>query len=118
MLHRLLKKIASPLKLHKYKAGELYSIPNQGKYGIFKVLKVDPKGVHVRVYSNRYSKVPSKINSSELFIDTKDPSSTKHTPLTFSSIQLWNPSFLQNTKVEKDELKDYFSWKYNSPYYV
>ena len=118
MLKRLFKKIASVLKPHNYKAGELYSIPNQGKYGIFKVLKVDPKGVHVRVYSNRYSEIPSKINNSELFIDKKDPSSAKHTPLTFASIQLWKPSFLQNTKVEKDELKDYFSWKYNRPYYV
>jgi len=118
MLKKLLKKLSSSFKLENYKAGELYSMPNQGKFGVFKVLRVDTKGVHVCVYSNLYSNIPSKINSSELFIDKADKSSTKHTPLTFSSIQLWRPSFLQNTKVEKDELQDYFSWKYNTPYYV
>jgi hypothetical protein len=118
MFRKLLKKISSLLQLQNYKAGELYSIPNKGKFGIFKVLRVDPRGVHVRLYSNLYTKIPSKINSNELFINNEDKSSRKHTPLTFSSIKLWNPSFLQNTKVEKDELQDYFSWKYNKPYYI
>ena len=118
MFQRLLKKLSSNFQVQNYKAGELYSMPNQGKFGIFKVLRVDTRGVHVRVYSNLYSKIPTKINSNELFIDKKDKSGTKHTPLTFSSIRLWNPSFLQNTKVEKDELQDYFSWKYNTPYYI
>jgi hypothetical protein len=118
MLTKLLKKISSSFKLQNYKAGELYSMPNQGKFGIFKVLRVDPRGVHVRVYSNLYTKIPSKINDNELYIDKQDNSSAHHTPLTFSSIQLWKPSFLQNTKVEKEELQDYFSWKYNRPYYV
>ncbi len=118
MFKKLFKKFSSSFQLQSYKSGELYSMPNKGKFGIFKVLKVDKKGVHVRVYSNLYSKIPSKINSSELFIDKQDKSSTNHTPLTFSSIKLWNPSFLQRIKVEKDELKDYFSWKYNTPYYV
>jgi len=118
MFKKIFKKISSIFQLQNYKAGELYSIPNQGKFGIFKVLRVDPKGVHVRVYSNLYTKIPSKINSSELFIDKQDKSGTNHTPLTFSSIKLWKPSFLQKTKVEKDELQDYFSWKYNKPYYV
>jgi len=118
MFKRLIKRLSSNLQVQNYKAGELYSIPSQGKFGIFKVLKVDPKGVHVCVYSNLYSVQPSKINSNELFIDKKDKSGTNHTPLTFSSINLWNPSFLQSTKVEKDELEDYFFWKYNTPYYV
>ena len=118
MFKKLLKKLATTFQVENYKAGELYSMPNQGKFGIFKVLRVDHKGVHVRVYSNLYTKIPSKISSSELFIDKEDISSTEHTPLTFSSIKLWKPSFLQNTKVEKDELKDYFYWKYNTPYYV
>ena len=118
MFKKLFKKISSNFQIQNYKAGELYSMPSQGKFGIFKVLRVDPKGVHVRVYSNLYNKIPSKINHKELFIDKEDKSGAEHTPLTFSSIQLWRPSFLQNTKVEKDELKDYFSWKYNRPYYV
>ena len=118
MFKKLFKRLASKLKLQKYKAGELYAMPNQGKFGVFKVLKVDNKGVHVCVYSNLYSKIPSKINVSELFIDKQDKSGTNHTPLTFSSINLWNPTFLQKIKVEKEELKEYFSWKYNTPYYV
>jgi hypothetical protein len=118
MFTRLLKKLSSSFQIQNYKAGELYTIPNQGKFGIFKVLKVDKRGVHVRVYSNLYSKIPKKININELFIDKNDKSGRGHTPLTFSSIKLWRPSFLQNTKVEKEELQDYFSWRYNTPYYI
>ena len=40
MLKKLLKKLSSSFKLENYKAGELYSMPNQGKFGVFKV----PKG--------------------------------------------------------------------------
>jgi hypothetical protein len=118
MFKTLLKKFSSTFQPEKCKAGEMYSIPNHGKYSIFKVLKVDPKGVHVRLYSNLYAKIPSKINENELYIDNENQAGSKHTPLTFASIKLWEPSFLKIAKVKKDELQDYYSWKYNRHYYV
>ena len=111
----MFKKISSKLSC---KAGELYSIPLQGQFGVFKVLKVDTRGIHVRVYSNLYEKLPSKIDEKELFIDHKDASGTSHTPLTYSSIQLWKPSFLQDSKVKNEELDGYLQWKAHHRYYI
>lgn len=119
MFKKLLKTFSSTFRPEKCKVGELYSIPNQDKFSILKILRVDPKGVHVRIYSNLYSKIPSKFNENELYIDHNDTTiSRRHAPLTFASISLWKPLFLKDSKVGKDELQDYYSWKYNTPYYI
>ena len=115
MFKKLLKRISSRLKC---KDGELYTIPLEGQYGVFKVLKVDTKGLHVRVYSNLYKQPPSKIKEEDLYIDEKDTSGAEHTPLTYSSVKLWNPSFLQNSKVKTEELDAYFYWKTHNHYYI
>ena len=115
MFKKLLKRISSTLNC---KAGELYTIPVEGQYGVFKVLKVDTKGLHVRVYSNLYTQVPSKIDEKELYIDLKSSSGAEHTPLTYASIKLWQPSFLQDSKVKTEELDAYFYWKTHNHYYI
>ena len=115
MLKKLLKKISSRLSCQ---AGELYSIPLQGEFGILKILKVDTKGIHVCLYSNLYKKCPSKINEKELFINPKDTSATPHAPLTYSSMKLWRPSFLQDSEVRREELNSYFYWKEHHRYYI
>jgi len=114
MLKKILKRLASKAT---YQVGELYTIPLNGEYGIFKVLKVEERGVHVCLYSNLYEKTPSKIDISELYIDENKISGSNHTPLHYSSLKLWRPSYLQDAEVEKEELYSYHNWREN-PYFI
>ena len=121
MLHRLFKKRKKTFKCNE---GELYTIPNKGQYGIIKILKVKPKGIHVCMYSNLYFDKPSNIDESQLFINTtsKNSSSTLvgtcHSPLTHVNIKRWNPEFLQKSIVEEHELEGYYMWENSNQHYI
>src|ERR1043166_4949138 len=47
----------------------LYSTPNEdGTYSVIKILKLDDRGVHVRVYSNSFSAHPDTLEEGALYM--------------------------------------------------
>ena len=53
--------------------GGIYSMPSDdGTHAIVKILKLDPEGVHIRVYSNRYAEIPEALDESALYMARVD----------------------------------------------
>jgi hypothetical protein len=96
--------------------GGLYYTPGEnGGYAVLKVLKVDPKGVHVRIYSNRYDQAPAKIDESTLYMASLDQKPDEepgmgHAPLSKRTFKAWNVKFIQQSTVTEAELEGYRIW--------
>lgn len=94
--------------------GGLYVIASENCYKIVKVLKVEKDIVHVRIYKNRFEKVPGRVDPITLDLGTihdKDGFGIGHTPTSRRAFASWNPQFLQHGLVEPDELDGYNEWK-------
>jgi hypothetical protein len=96
--------------------GGLYATrQDDGSYSILKILKIDPQGVHVRLYSNKFSTLPKNIDESKLYmagIDRK-PGETLgmgHAPISKQSFSSWKAQFIQPSKVNPEELEGYNMW--------
>jgi hypothetical protein len=96
--------------------GGLYSTPNDdGTYSVIKILKLDDRGVHVRVYSNSFSAHPDTLEEGALYMAglTKGPNERLgmgHLPLSRSSFARWRPRFIKRVEVKPDELDGYREW--------
>lgn len=96
--------------------GGLYSmLAEQGGYSVFKVLKRDEGGVHVRLYSNRFSEPPQKIDESTLYLAgmKRKPGETLgmgHAPVSNQSFAGWKATFVQQSTVKEEELQGYKMW--------
>lgn len=96
--------------------GGLYYTRNENdSYSVFKILKVDDGGLHVRLYSNQFSTPPSQVDESTLCMAgiDREPSETLgmgHAPISNQSFAGWNAVFLQQSTVRNDELEGYRMW--------
>ena len=51
-----------------WSVGGIYATHDEdGTFGIVKILKVDERGVHLRVYSNKFNSVPQSVDESSLY---------------------------------------------------
>jgi hypothetical protein len=94
--------------------GGLYIVPSEDRYGILKVLKVEDDIVHIRLYKNKFTEVPGRIDTSTLTLGTifdKDGFGMGHTPLSLRTFISWRPQFLQPGLVGPEELEGYEEWK-------
>jgi hypothetical protein len=58
--------------------GGLYSTQDKnGYYSVLKILKLDPHGVHVRMYSNQFAQHPSKLDETTLYMVGMDRKSNE-----------------------------------------
>jgi len=96
-------------------AGGIYTIEDgTGKYGVAKVLVVDPEAVHVRVYKNKFDSRPLEIDPTTLslgtvFTDTEF--GIGHLPLTSEGFTNWRPMLVMQSTVSQEELTGYELWK-------
>jgi hypothetical protein len=95
--------------------GGIYSIDNgDGKFGVVKILKLEPGIVHVRVYKNKYAFRPSTIKVEELSlggINDKDGFGMGHLPINENDFKGWKAVLLNKTEVNLEELEGYQVWK-------
>lgn len=96
--------------------GGIYAAPQDGgKYSVVKILKIDEKGVHVRLYSNVYPQLPRSIEESTLYMagmDRKPGESLGmgHAPISRESFASWGVVFVQQSSVSESELEGYNMW--------
>ena len=95
--------------------GLYYYKSENGSYSVLKVLKLDEQGVHVRVYSNQFSKKPATVDETSLYMAgvTRKPNETLgmgHLPLSKKTFEGWEPTFLQQSTVKAEELDGYNMW--------
>jgi hypothetical protein len=85
-----------------------------GMYSVYKVLAVDVVGIHVRIYSNRFSSRPSALNEPTLelkSIDSFEHPGIGHLPLSREAYWRMNHAFIQQSSVSKEELEGYEMFK-------
>jgi hypothetical protein len=91
-------------------AGGLYVCCSQKPYGVLKVLKVEDQIVHIRLYTNRFDRIPPRVEPKILDLGTihdSDGFRIGHLPISHETFTSWRPQFLQHALVEPDELDRY-----------
>lgn len=87
-----------------------------GRYSVLKILKLDPYGVHVRIYSNQFEQHPSKLDETTLYMAGMDRKPNEslgmgHVPIRRASFASWGARFIKIVPVEQEELGGYQMWK-------
>ena len=99
----------------KIKAGSICTVENgDGKFGVVKILVINDKQAHVKVYKNVYDKRPAKIDIETLSIGSmndKDGFGIGHIPLERKEFDSWKPVSVGYEKVTKEDLEGYEIWK-------
>jgi hypothetical protein len=95
--------------------GGLYYTRDKGSYHVFKLLKIDDGGFHVRLYSNQYLEPPGKIDESTLYMAGIDHKPSErlgmgHCPVSRQSFLTWGARFIQQSSVSVQELEGYKVW--------
>jgi hypothetical protein len=96
--------------------GGLYCTPNKdGSYSVFKLLKIDDGGFHVRLYSNPFREPPKRIDESTLYMAGMDHKPNErlgmgHCPVSKKSFLSWGTAFIQTSTVSTEELEGYNMW--------
>ena len=95
--------------------GSIYSTDSgDGKFGVVKVLKLEPGIVHVRVYKNKFASRPTSIKVEELSlgnINDKDGFGMGHLPISEKDFKGWKAVLLVKSEVKAEELDGYKLWK-------
>ena len=97
--------------------GGLYAAPqDDGTFAVLKVLKLDDGGVHVRLYSNRFSARPASLDEKALFMagmnrEAGESLGMGHAPLSTRTFSSWNAVFIQQSSVSDEELDGYRMWQ-------
>ena len=82
---------------------------------MFKVLKIDNGGFHVRLYSNQFPESPRKLEESKLYMAGVDRKPNErlgmgHCPVSKKSFLGWGATFIQQSTVSPEELEGYKMW--------
>jgi hypothetical protein len=97
------------------KTGGLYSVDDgEGWYRIAKVLVVEPEGVHIRLYKNKFKSRPPTVEPTSLSLGTvhdTDGFGMGHLPLTHRAFAAWQPVFVSTGLVTEEELEGYRMWQ-------
>lgn len=97
--------------------GGLYATrAENGTYSVLKILKLDPQGVHARLYSNQFPEFPTKLDESLLYMAgmERKPSESMgmgHVPISRHSFASWGARFIKIVPVVEEELEGYNMWK-------
>ena len=106
----------SDVDVAKWVDGGLYvGQQEDGTYVPMKILKVDAHGVHVRIYSNVYRTLPSRIDEASLYmagVDKREdePLGMGHMPVSNETFSDWGATFVQQSSVVAEELQGYEMW--------
>lgn len=95
--------------------GLYYTRQKDGSYSVFKLLKIDDGGFHVRLYSNQFPDPPRKVEESKLFMAGMDRKPNErlgmgHCPVSKNSFLGWGAIFIQQSTVSAEELEGYKMW--------
>ena len=96
--------------------GLYYTRGEKGGYTVLKILKIDDRGVHVRLYSNHFPVPPMRVDESTLYMAGMDRKAEEalgmgHLPISKGSFAGWGTVLIQRSTVQPNELDGYEEWK-------
>jgi hypothetical protein len=87
----------------EFAPGQLYSADwdDDGSFRVVKVLVVDDRAVHVRVYRERFGERPSSVDPAELTLGSVDDEDfgVGHLPLAREELMRWRPELIGAAEV-------------------
>jgi hypothetical protein len=93
----------------------VYSVyDSERNYRVVKILALDDSTVHVRLYRNKFTSRPEKVDASLLSlgsINDEDGFGMGHLPLSRKAFADWQPVFLFQSTVTDEELEGYRLWE-------
>lgn len=96
-------------------AGTICTIEDgDGKYGVIKVLVIDDEIAHIKVYKNKYTQRPAKVDMKTLSLGSlndADGFGIGHMPIARKGFDAWKPIPVGFETVTKDDLEGYEIWK-------
>ena len=118
LLRALARKLALSRLPSDLVAGDLCAIQaGEAGFAVLKILAVDPDGVHVRLYKQRFRSLPATPDPAELSLGafkvdggTSDAFSIGHLPLTREALAVSWPVRVAHRSVLADELDGYEIW--------
>ena len=101
---------------NKIQAGSICTIEDgEGKFGIVKVLVINDKEAHIKIYKNKYDQRPAKVDIKSLGLGSIDDKEggfgIGHIPLDRNGFDNWKPIPVAFEEVTKNELVGYEMWK-------
>lgn len=92
--------------------GDLCSIARGDVFKVAKILRIDDRAVHVRLYAERFLGRPVAVAPHELTLGSVDEQEfgIGHLPLAREEFDRWEPVVFANEPVEADELDGYELW--------
>lgn len=86
-----------------------------GKFGIIKVLVVEPGCIHIRLYKERFTECPNVIDTRKLSLSRLgDPGDIGigHLPMEINTfLEKWKVHKIASEEVHEDELQGYYYWR-------
>ena len=98
----------------EFSVGAYYSVEaERGGFRVAKILAVDKKGVHIRLYQNRFAERPPEIAPDELTLGSPDDegSGIEHAAVLLRTFTTWKPVFIVQGSVTEEELDGYKAWQ-------
>lgn len=98
---------------YKCEVGGLYSVWTGGAFRAVKLLSVDDRGIHLRIYANTFPERPEKIDPASLTMESGPggPSSVGHVPMIRAAFLAMGPGLMATAGVTDDELEGYKIWE-------
>jgi hypothetical protein len=102
--------------------GGLYSMNDgEGSFGVIKVIAIEEKGTHVRLYRNRWTDRPTTIDEATLTLAV-NPShiiyGAEHLALTRKGFYSLQPVFIKQGTVTPEEIQPYKIWTTSGANYI
>lgn len=95
--------------------GGIYSVVSGKAYQVAKLLKVDERGVHLRLYANAWDQRPAKLNLEDLSLSAPEGEeggrAIGHMPLARQAFLVMGPHYVTDAPVTEEELDGYRMWE-------
>jgi|GEM_PF-4660390 len=97
-----------------FKTGDICTIDmGAGKYGVIKILAIEPERVHIKVFSNTYIGRPEHVDVQLLTTITFDEAenhATEHVPLEKGDFNKLDAETVGSQGVTREEANTYLAW--------
>ncbi len=98
--------------------GQLHSVlwHGDGTFNVAKVLVVDDRGLHVRVYAEQFLERPTTLPATLEVGSVYDGGvfGVGHIPVTVAQYEAWAPELLAVEPVTEEDLDGYHAWQSNA----
>ena len=98
----------------EFTAGAYYSVEaERGGFRVVKMLAVERKGVHIRLYRNRFTERPPEIEPDTLTLGSPEDADagTEHAAVLLKTFMAWKPVFIGQGSVSEEEMEGYRVWQ-------